>query len=150
MFFSAARAEPSRSGARDSRFRAKWNTRLAAYIHGPIEAAIISLLCKTRITPNQITIGGFIIGCSATAAFALGRVGVGILAALISGIVEGLDGKLARVKIETTKHGKWEHHLDYFIENSWWAAIAFTLWRRRPISERVLFSRFAHRVATTG
>src|SRR5436190_2578766 len=102
---------------------------LPAYIHGPIETAIISLLCKTRITPNEITIGGFIIGCSATTAFALGRVGLGIIAALTFGIVDGLDGKQARVKIETTEHGKWEHHLDYFIENSWWAAIAFHLWR---------------------
>jgi phosphatidylglycerophosphate synthase len=102
---------------------------LPAYIHGPIETAIISLLCKTRITPNQITIAGFIIGCSATVAFALGRVGLGILAALIFGIVDGLDGKQSRVKIETTERGKWEHHLDYLIENSWWLAIAFHLWR---------------------
>jgi phosphatidylglycerophosphate synthase/molybdopterin-guanine dinucleotide biosynthesis protein A len=102
---------------------------LPAYIHGPIETAIISLLCKTRITPNQITIAGFIIGCSATLAFALGRIGLGILAALIFGIVDGLDGKQSRVKIETTERGKWEHHLDYLIENSWWLAIAFHLWR---------------------
>ncbi len=81
---------------------------LPAYIHGPIETRIISLLCKTRITPNQITIAGFIIGSSATAAFAVGRIGL---------------------KIETTERGKWEHHLDYLIENSWWAAIAFYLWR---------------------
>ncbi len=102
---------------------------LPAYIHGPIETAIISLLCKTRITPNQITIGGFVIGCSATAAFVVGRVGLGILGALIFGIVDGLDGKQSRVKIETTERGKWEHHLDYLIENSWWLAIAFHLWR---------------------
>jgi len=102
---------------------------LPAYFHAPIETGIISLLCKTRITPNQITIAGFIIGCSATAAFVAGWVGVGILAALIFGIVDGLDGKQSRVKIETTKSGKWEHHLDYVIENSWWAAIAFHLWR---------------------
>ena len=102
---------------------------LPAYIHGPIETGIISLLCKTQITPNQITIGGFVIGCSATAAFALGRVGLGILAALIFGIVDGLDGKQSRVKIETTERGKWEHYLDYLIENSWWLAIAFHLWR---------------------
>jgi phosphatidylglycerophosphate synthase len=102
---------------------------LPAYIHAPIETAIITLLCKTRITPNQITIGGFVIGCSATAAFALGRVGLGILAALIFGIVDGLDGKQSRVKIETTELGKWEHHLDDLIEYSWWAAIAFQLWR---------------------
>src|SRR5438552_854778 len=102
---------------------------LPAYIHAPIETAIISLLCKTRITPNQITIGGFVIGCSATAAFVVGRVGLGILAALIFGVIDGLDGKQSRVKIETTERGKWEHHLDYLIENSWWLAIAFHLWR---------------------
>jgi phosphatidylglycerophosphate synthase len=102
---------------------------LPAYLHAPIETAIISRLCKTRITPNQITIAGFIIGCSATTAFALGYTGVGILAALIFGIVDGLDGKQSRVKIETTERGKWEHHLDYVIENSWWATIAFHLWR---------------------
>jgi len=102
---------------------------LPAYLHAPIETGVISLLCKTRITPNQITIAGLIIGCSATAAFAVGRVGLGILAALIFGVVDGLDGKQARVKIETTERGKWEHHLDYLIENSWWAAIAFQLWR---------------------
>ena len=102
---------------------------LPAYLHAPIETAIISLLCKTRITPNQITIGGFVIGCSATAAFLAGRVGLGIIAALLFGIVDGLDGKQARVKIETTERGKWEHQLDYLIENSWWLAIAFNLWR---------------------
>ena len=101
---------------------------LPAYIHAPIENAIISRLCKTRITPNQITIAGFIIGCSATLAFALGRIGLGIIAALILGIVDGLDGKQSRVKIEMTERGKWEHYLDYLIENSWWAAIAFNLW----------------------
>jgi len=102
---------------------------LPAYIHAPIETAIISLLCKTRITPNQITIVGFVIGWCATVAFGIGRIGLGIIAALIFGIVDGLDGKQSRVKIETTERGKWEHHLDYLIENSWWAAIAFQLWR---------------------
>jgi phosphatidylglycerophosphate synthase len=102
---------------------------LPAYFHAPIETGIISLLCKTRITPNQFTMAGFIIGCSATAAFAVGPVGLGILAALIFGIVDGLDGKQSRVKIEMTERGKWEHHLDYLIETSWWAAIAFHLWR---------------------
>jgi len=126
---------------------------LPAYLHAPIETRIVSLLCKTRITPNQITIGGFVIGCSATAAFALGRVGLGILAALIFGIVDGLDGKQARVKIETTKRGKWEHYLDYFIENSWWAAIAFHLWRSGQFSNAFYFlalivgSRLLHEFA---
>lgn len=100
-----------------------------AYVHAPIETAIVSRLCRTRITPNQITIAGFVIGCAATAAFVLGRVGLGILAALIFGVVDGLDGKLSRVKVETTKRGEWEHQIDTFVENSWWAAIAFHLWQ---------------------
>jgi phosphatidylglycerophosphate synthase len=112
---------------------------LPAYLHGPIETALISLLCKSPITPNQITIAGLIIGCSATAAFVTGRIGLGILAALIFGVVDGLDGKQSRVKVETTERGKWEHHLDYLIENSWWAAIAFYLWRSGQCSNAFYF-----------
>src|SRR5438034_7536876 len=119
---------------------------LPAYLHAPIETGVISLLCKTQITPNQITITGLVIGCSATVAFAVGRVGLGILAALIFGIVDGLDGKQSRVKIETTERGKWEHHLDYLIENSWWAAIAFDLWRSGQLPK--VFYFFALLVAS--
>jgi phosphatidylglycerophosphate synthase len=112
---------------------------LPAYVHAPIETRIISLLCKTRITPNQITIAGLIIGFSATAAFATGHVGLGILAALIFDIVDGLDGKQSRVKIETTERGKWEHHLDYLVENSWWVVIAFHLWRSGQLPNAFYF-----------
>jgi phosphatidylglycerophosphate synthase len=110
-----------------------------AYVHAPIETAIVSLLCRTRITPNQVTIAGFIVGCGATAAFALGRVGLGLLAALVFGVVDGLDGKLSRVKVETTERGKWEHHLDYLIENSWWTAIAFHLWQSAQLPTAFYF-----------
>jgi phosphatidylglycerophosphate synthase len=110
-----------------------------AYVHAPIETAIVSLLCKTRLTPNQVTIAGFIIGCGATAAFVLGRTGAGLLAALVFGIVDGLDGKLSRVKVETTERGKWEHHLDYLIENSWWTAIAFHLWQSDQFPDAFYF-----------
>src|SRR5260370_7067321 len=107
---------------------------LPAYFHAPIETGIISLLCKTRITPNQITIAGFIIGFGATAAFAVGRVGLGILAALIFGIVDGLDGKQSRVKIEMTERGKWEHYLDYLLDIPCVPTIPFTFARRAQLS----------------
>jgi phosphatidylglycerophosphate synthase len=110
-----------------------------AYVHAPIENAIVSRLCRTRITPNQITIAGLVIGCGATAAFVVGRGGLGILAALIFGVVDGLDGKLSRVKIETTKRGEWEHHVDTFVENSWWGAIAFHLWQAGQLPSAFYF-----------
>ncbi|PYI78008.1 MAG: hypothetical protein DMF05_12970, partial [Verrucomicrobia bacterium] len=68
LCFSAPREQSRRVAERVILDSAQNGTLdLPAYIHAPIETAIISLLCKTRITPNQITIGGFVIGCSATA-----------------------------------------------------------------------------------
>jgi 1L-myo-inositol 1-phosphate cytidylyltransferase / CDP-L-myo-inositol myo-inositolphosphotransferase len=102
---------------------------LPAYVHGVIENWVILRLCKTRVSPNQITLAGVAIGFSATVAFATGHVGIAIILALIFGVVDGLDGKQARTKVEMTERGQWEHKVDYVIENSWWAAIAFHLWR---------------------
>jgi phosphatidylglycerophosphate synthase len=110
-----------------------------AYVHAPIETGIVALLCKTRITPNEITIAGFIIGCAATAAFVFGHIALALLAALVFGIVDGVDGKLSRVKVETTERGKWEHHLDYLIENSWWTGIAFYLWQSAQLRTAFYF-----------
>ncbi len=47
--------------------------------------------------------------------------------ALIVGVLDGLDGKLARLKLETSKAGKLEHLFDALFENSWWAALAWHL-----------------------
>jgi len=140
LCFSVPRAQKRRRAERIILDAAQKGTLdFPAYVHAPIETAIVDLLCKTRITPNQVTIAGFIIGCGATTAFVLGRVGVGLLAALAFGIVDGLDGKLSRVKVETTERGKWEHHLDYLIENSWWAAIAFHLWQSVQLPKAFYF-----------
>jgi phosphatidylglycerophosphate synthase len=140
LFFPAPRAQDDRLAERIILDAAQKGTLdFPAYIHAPIETAVVAVLCKTRITPNQVTIAGFVIGCGATAAFILGRVGIGLLAALAFGIIDGLDGKLSRVKIETTERGKWEHHLDYLIENSWWTAIAFNLWQSAQLRTAFYF-----------
>ena len=140
LCFPVARAQERRLAERVILDAAQKGTLdIPAYVHAPIETAIVALLCKTRITPNQVTIAGFVIGCGATAAFAFGRVGVGLLAALAFGIVDGLDGKLSRVKVETTERGKWEHHLDYLIENSWWTAIALHLWQSAQLRSAFYF-----------
>ena len=53
-----------------------------------------------------------IVAWAATFLFATGRLGWGTILALAVGILDGLDGKQARVKIETTKAGKLEHWFD--------------------------------------
>jgi len=96
-----------------------------ALMHAPIEKWLVSHLCRTSITPNQITLGTGVLGLSVTLLYAGGYLWPGILLALIIGVLDGIDGKLARLKAQTTKAGKREHDLDYIVETSWWAALAY-------------------------
>jgi Phosphatidylglycerophosphate synthase len=96
-----------------------------ALLHAPIEKWLVSHLCRTSITPNQITIGTGVLGLGVTLLYAGGYLWAGALLALVIGVLDGIDGKLARLKAQTTKLGKKEHDLDYFVETSWWAALAY-------------------------
>ena len=96
-----------------------------AMVHAPIETFLVSRLCETSVTPNQLTILTNLVAWSATILLATGRLGWGLALALIVGVLDGLDGKQARVKVETTKRGKLEHWFDAFFEISWWIALAY-------------------------
>ena len=96
-----------------------------ALVHAPIEKWLVSHLCRTTITPNQITLGTAVLGLGVTLLYACGYLWAGVLLALVIGVLDGVDGKLARLKAQTTKLGKKEHDLDYFVETSWWMALAY-------------------------
>jgi len=96
-----------------------------AWIHAPIEKFLLRYLCRTSITPNQLTIFWALLACLTTIFFATGYLAWGIVLALIIGIIDGLDGKQARIKVETTAGGKIEHHLDSFFDVVWPTALAF-------------------------
>ena len=97
---------------------------IPAWFHAPIETFLVSRLCKTRITPNQLTLVCNVVAWTVTFLLATGRLGWGLALALIVGVLDGLDGKQARLKVETTKRGKIEHWFDALFEMSWWIAIA--------------------------
>jgi phosphatidylglycerophosphate synthase len=98
---------------------------LPAMVHAPIETFLVSLLCRTGITPNQLTVVSALTAWVATFLFATGRLTAGIGVALAVGVLDGLDGKQARVKLETSAVGELEHWSDFFFELSWWAALAW-------------------------
>lgn len=100
---------------------------IPALVHAPIETFIVSKLCKTAVTPNQLTVISNIVAWCATILFATGHLGWGIAVALAVGVLDGLDGKQARVKLEMSKAGELEHFFDVLFENSWWIAIAWHL-----------------------
>ena len=96
-----------------------------ALIHAPIEKFLLRFLCKTTITPNQLTISSAVAICLTIILFATGQLIWGVVLALIIGILDGLDGKQARIKVETTAVGKLEHRLDDFLDVAWPTALAF-------------------------
>ncbi|HEY2139166.1 MAG TPA: CDP-alcohol phosphatidyltransferase family protein, partial [Chthoniobacterales bacterium] len=95
------------------------------YLDSPIEDWIVARLCSTSIRPNQVTFITMLIGFGVTALFATGHLWWGVALAYVIEVLDGVDGKLARTKVETTTAGEWEHLTDYFIELSWWSALAF-------------------------
>jgi phosphatidylglycerophosphate synthase len=95
-----------------------------AIIHAPIENWLVLRLCRTSVTPNQLTLTGALLGAGVTLLYVFGYLWAGALLALVFGVWDGLDGKLARLNEQTTELGKREHVLDYFIEMSWWTALA--------------------------
>jgi phosphatidylglycerophosphate synthase len=98
---------------------------LPAFVHAPIETWIIRRLCRTSITPNQLTLVTAATSAAVVFLFASGQLIAGTALALIVGVLDGLDGKQARVKVETTSLGEREHALDYVLELSWWTALAY-------------------------
>ncbi len=100
----------------------------ARYLHPPPENFLVRVLSPTSITPNQITIFTGIIGFWATWLFATGSYGPAILIALLVNVLDGVDGKLARVKLLASRFGdRLDHILDILFEFSWYLGIGWGL-----------------------
>ena len=126
VFFPAPSAERIRLAERFPREAAQNGVLdFPGALDAPIENWIVAHLCRTSITPNQITLFTMLIGLGVTVLFATGHLWFGVALALAIEILDGVDGKLARTKVETTAAGDWEHVSDYFIELSWWMALAW-------------------------
>lgn len=115
-------------------------------VHAPIETWLVSQMSRTAITPNQITFVTMLIGLVVTVLYATGNLWSGTVLALVVGVLDGVDGKLARTKVETTELGSWEHSLDYLLELSWWSVLAYHF-RAYPPLLLLVFSDFVDRLA---
>ncbi|MEA1904395.1 MAG: NTP transferase domain-containing protein [Candidatus Hadarchaeota archaeon] len=102
---------------------------LAHYVHRPIEDKLIYHLSDTRITPNHLTIATNLVAYSVTALFFFGHLLVASVLTFAVGLMDGLDGKLARVRGRSTKLGTLEHPFDLLFESSWLVALALFLSR---------------------
>jgi len=89
------------------------NDLLATYVNKPIENFIASKLVNTRITPNQITILTNIIAYASTFLFLRGYLLFASPLTFIVSFMDGVDGKLLRVKLASTAIGNVEHAFDF-------------------------------------
>lgn len=99
----------------------------AWFIHRPIEKWIVYHICEWPVTPNQITLINILVAFAATYFFAVGSFFPAMILAVVTGIIDGLDGKQARVKIMMSKVGRLEELSDRIYEYSWYLAIAYYL-----------------------
>ena len=101
---------------------------LPALLLDPVfENRLVFWLCDRRITPNQVTLFTTLLGALIAAVFLYGWLRLGIVLAYAVEVLDGVDGKLARTKLQTSRLGEFEHVLDFFIEHAWYVTITIFL-----------------------
>jgi phosphatidylglycerophosphate synthase len=90
--------------------KADEDSPVSKYIYRPVSKPITRLLLHTAITPNQVTIIVGIIGllgCVLTALPGQAMLVWGAALVFASGILDGCDGEIARLKITSSPLGAW-------------------------------------------
>ncbi|MCX8103113.1 MAG: CDP-alcohol phosphatidyltransferase family protein [Candidatus Bipolaricaulota bacterium] len=103
---------------------------LMAILHRPIENWAVRKLARTPITPNQITVLVNLLAWAVTALFITQNFLIGALLSFLVGLLDGFDGKLARLKGMVTRLGSLEHSFDLLFEFSWVLALGYALSHR--------------------
>jgi phosphatidylglycerophosphate synthase len=117
----------------------KGSLDLPAIVHAPLERFLVSHLCNTWITPHQLTIAWITLAFITTALFATGYLISGIVLAFIIGILDGLDGKQARLKVETSSSGTLEHRFDSLFEVGWPSALAYHFYSSGQLAKAFVY-----------
>jgi hypothetical protein len=95
------------------------------YFDIPFENRLVRLLAPTAISANQVTILTTLLGFLVAVLYLEGWLRTGVLLAILVEVLDGVDGKLARITRTTSKFGEQEHVLDFFYENSGYLALGF-------------------------
>ena len=100
----------------------------ARWVDPFFENAMLRVLAPTRVTPNMVSLGGTAIGIAAALLLWQDLVALALPLMLLVGWLDGVDGKLARLRLQYTRFGAGESYLDFFYENLWWFALTAHLY----------------------
>lgn len=95
----------------------------ALLLHPIFENRLVAWLCNTPVTPNHVTLLTAALGGGVAVLFLNGWLRLGILLALVVGVLDGVDGKLARTRLQTSRLGEVEHVIDFFVEQAWYLSL---------------------------
>jgi len=102
------------------------NDFVATYIHPPLEFGLTRFLVKTPVTPNQITLTSILISVLVVYLFASGKLIPGIILAALKCMLDGVDGKLARLLLKFSKSGDLLDHVgDTLFDALWYLALGW-------------------------
>lgn len=100
----------------------------ARFLHPPVENLLVRWLAPGPVTPNQITVFTGILGFAIAWLFATGGYVAGLVLAVLVNILDGVDGKLARVKLLASRFGDiLDHTLDVSFEFAWYLGLGWGL-----------------------
>lgn len=100
----------------------------ARFLHPAPENLCVRWIASTPVTPNQLTVFTGLVAFAATYLFATQSFGWGLAIALIVNVLDGVDGKLARVKLQASPFGdRLDHLLDVTFELSWYVGLGWGL-----------------------
>jgi len=126
LFFDAASEEGART-AEDALVRDTQKHVMdapARWVDPIFENAMLRRLAPTRITPNQVTLASLALGLVAAWWLWRGWLALALPAMLLVGWLDGVDGKLARLRLHYSRLGAAEAYFDFVYENAWWIALA--------------------------
>ena len=99
-----------------------------ALVRPPLQAAAAQLK-KFGVTPDQVTVAGFVLGISAIPAIAFGHFLPALLCILLNRAADGLDGALARLGRSSDSGG----YLDIVLDFIFYSGVVFAFALADPI-----------------
>ena len=101
---------------------------ITSILNAPLENALVKLLGDHKaVTPNRVTLAVNMLSLPAVLLFIKGWFLPAALLSYFIGILDGIDGKLARVRGVLTRFGHLEHSLDALYEQALYASFALGL-----------------------
>ncbi|RLG46209.1 MAG: hypothetical protein DRO06_04780 [Thermoproteota archaeon] len=109
--------------------RLQKGTHVMSRIHKPVEDLIVYLLYDLEwLGADHVSVLTYALAAVAAYLMATGSLAPALILAIVVGVLDGVDGKLARLRRRPTLIGKLEHSFDMLYEQSWYAAFTWWAW----------------------